>query len=314
MNYRKISAVIATVGILAGSLAPLSASALSTATMSLTGSSNKTGSFAVTVYENTGADTVTGGSVVLDFSGPVTGVSYDYSVGPFTCLTPSGAHNVCGTVTGTQPIAKVLFTITKPATVTASVDAASYLKNVTGTTVSSFVISRGSASFTYSAPATTGSTSSKPKSGSSKPTSKPPVVSTGSSSNQSGSNSTGSTTSTSSNSSKKSKTNSSHGTKSTASAIKGSSTTHKATVNVPMPKTTKTRHTGLVTSTVLVLAILVAAAYWFFFQKRTVTAPAKVYKLDTDAKSKSKAKSAVKSTRTNAKTTQAKSKSGAAKK
>lgn len=153
MNYTKLASFVSGISLLAASLVPMSVSALSQATMTLSGSSNTTGSFAVTVYENTGSDTVTGANVTLDFSGSVSNVSYDYSVGPFTATTPSGAHNAYGTVTGTQPVATVRFNITSPSTVTATVSTASYLKHVDGTTIENFTISRGSANFTYNAPA-----------------------------------------------------------------------------------------------------------------------------------------------------------------
>jgi hypothetical protein len=168
MNYKKFATIASGISILAASFAPLSASALSNAAMTLSGDSNTNGNFAVTVYEDTGADTVTGANVVLNFSSAVSNVSYDYSVGPFVATTPSGAHNAYGTVTGSQPVAVVRFTVASPATVTASVSSASYLKHVDGTTIANFVINGGSADFTYTAPAATsqpapaaGSTSSK---------------------------------------------------------------------------------------------------------------------------------------------------------
>lgn len=152
---KKVTTLISGAVIAIAMLAPISVHALSTATMSLAGSSNTNGTFAVTVYENTGSDTVTSANVSLDFSAPVSNVSYDYSVGPFVATTPSGAHNAYGTVTGQQPVALVRFTVSSPMTVTATVGAASYLKHADTTTgsIESFNISRGSADFTYSAPA-----------------------------------------------------------------------------------------------------------------------------------------------------------------
>lgn len=156
MKFSKITSVVAGLTVLAATLAPVQASALSTATMTLTGSTQSNGTFAVTVYENTGSDTVTGAKVEMSFSQAVSNVAYDYSVGPFTAVTPSGAHNAYGTVTGTNPVARVSFTLATPGTVTASVNANSYLKHASDTSVENFVINRGSADFTYTAPATGG--------------------------------------------------------------------------------------------------------------------------------------------------------------
>ena len=154
MNYRKLTLLVIGANILVGSLLSVSVSALS-ATVSLSGASNNTGSFAVTIYEDTGTNPVTGANVVLDFSTSVSNVTYDYSVGPFTATTPSGMHDAYGTVTGMQPVAIAHFTLPHPATVTAAVDQASYLKyyDSSSASVQSYVLTRGSADFIYTAPA-----------------------------------------------------------------------------------------------------------------------------------------------------------------
>jgi hypothetical protein len=156
MKFSKITSVVAGLTVLAATLAPVQASALSQATMTLSGASQSNGTFAVTVYENTGSDTVTGAKVEMSFSQAVSNIAYDYSVGPFTAVTPSGAHNAYGTVTGTNPVARVSFTLANPGTVTASVNANSYLKHAGDTSVENFAITRGSADFTYTAPVTGG--------------------------------------------------------------------------------------------------------------------------------------------------------------
>jgi|GEM_PF-2208790 len=156
MKFSKITSVVAGLTVLAATLAPVQASALSTATMTLSGATQSNGNFAVTVYEDTGSDTVTGAKVEMSFSQAVSNVAYDYSVGPFTAVTPSGAHNAYGTVTGTNPVARVSFTLANPGTVTASVNANSYLKHASDTSVENFAINRGSADFTYSSPVSGG--------------------------------------------------------------------------------------------------------------------------------------------------------------
>lgn len=152
MTYKKLVSFVAGLAVLVASIAPASVSALGTASMTLSGATSSNGTFAVTVYENTGSDTVTGANVELSFSQAVTGVSYDYSVGPFTAATPSGGHNAYGTVTGQNPVALVRFTLANPGSVTATVSGGSYLKHAEGTTVESFSINRGNATFTYDAP------------------------------------------------------------------------------------------------------------------------------------------------------------------
>ncbi|HSX34550.1 MAG TPA: hypothetical protein VLF62_02815 [Candidatus Saccharimonadales bacterium] len=156
MKFSKITSVVAGLTVLAATLAPVQASALTTATMTLSGATQSNGSFAVTVFENTGSDTVTGAKVEMSFSQAVSNIAYDYSVGPFTAVTPSGAHNAYGTVTGTNPVARVSFTLATPGTVTASINANSYLKHAGDTSVENFAINRGSADFTYSAPVVSG--------------------------------------------------------------------------------------------------------------------------------------------------------------
>jgi len=153
---KTLSFIASSFAVLAVALAPLQASALSTASMTLAGASQTNGSFSVVVYEDTGSDTVTGANVDLSFSSAVSGVSYDYGVGPFTAVTPSGAHNAYGTVTGSNPVARVSFTLANPGSVTASVSGSSYLKHAGDTSVESFAINRGGASFTYTAPVTGG--------------------------------------------------------------------------------------------------------------------------------------------------------------
>jgi cbb3-type cytochrome oxidase subunit 3 len=155
MKYTKILGLAAGISLVAATFLPVQAHALSTASMTLSGASQSNGSFSVVVYENTGSDTVTGAKVDLTFSQAVSGVSYDYGVGPFTAATPSGAHNAYGTVTGQNPVARVTFALASPGTVTATVADSSYLKRAKddGTGVESFAIDRGSANFTYTAPA-----------------------------------------------------------------------------------------------------------------------------------------------------------------
>lgn len=157
MSFQRISLTIITIAALSTWAALFSQiSAASSASMTLSGSVNTSGKFDVTVYENSGSTTVTGAKVTLTFTGaPVANVSYDYSVGPFTAITPSGEHNSYGTVTGLQPVARVSFTVTKPGTVTATVGADSYLKHVEGIDIVSLTINRGHAAFTYAAPTPT---------------------------------------------------------------------------------------------------------------------------------------------------------------
>ncbi|HSX15289.1 MAG TPA: hypothetical protein VLF40_00695 [Candidatus Saccharimonadales bacterium] len=165
MKTIKFASLVSGATLLAATLAPVSASALSTATISMDGVHSSNGQFSVVVYEDTGADTVTGASLALTFDQPVSNVSYDYSVGPFSAVTPSGAHNAYGTVTGRNALARVSFSIASPGTVIADVSGSSYLKHAGDTTIESFVLNLGEAYFTYDAPApkaasSTGSTAS----------------------------------------------------------------------------------------------------------------------------------------------------------
>jgi len=286
MNYKKLALIASGISLFAASLVPLSASALSTATMTLSGSSNNNGNFAVTVYENTGADTVTGANVVLAFSSAVSNVSYDYTVGPFVATTPSGAHNAYGTVTGQQPVATVHFTVNSPATVTATIDAASYLKHVDGTTISNFVITRGSADFTYTAPATqpsntgsgssTGTSSTTPKNGGTSST-KTGTGSTSTNTSGTGSTSTGTSTSTTGT------------TSNTGSTSNKSNQQNK--YNAPQHRRFTSRHAAAV-STSLIAVLVVALGYLLVLRKRPELAPAKMYKLyATNAAAKKSASS-----------------------
>jgi len=153
MKNFKLASLVSGVTLLAATLAPVSASALSTATISMDGVHSSNGSFSFVVYEDTGSDTVTGANVVLTFDQPVNGLSYDYSVGPFTAATPSGAHNAYGTVTGRNALARVSFSISSPGTVIADVSGSSYLKHADATSVTNFDLNLGEAYFTYDAPA-----------------------------------------------------------------------------------------------------------------------------------------------------------------
>jgi hypothetical protein len=236
--------------------------------MTLSGGSNTNGNFAVTVYENTGADTVTGANVVLAFSSAVSNVSYDYTVGPFVATTPSGAHNAYGTVTGTQPVATVHFTINSPMTVTATVDAASYLKHVDGTTISNFVITRGSADFAYTAPVTP---PSNPGSGSSTGTSTPKSGSTSGTQTNTGSTST----STSSTGSTKTGTSTSTGTTSNT----GSKSTKQTKQTTSQRHHFTGRHVAWVSTSLIALLAVAFGAYWVVLRKRPELATGKAYKL-----------------------------------
>jgi len=150
---KKIASLIAGISLLATTLAPMSASAAS-ATMSLTGATQTNGSFSTVVYENSDGP-VSSVSLVMDFSTAVSGVAYDYSVGPFTTTDPSGGHLSQGSVSGQQAVARVTFTA-PVGTTNASVNtSASYLKGASGTTIVRYTMSPASAAFTYNAPAST---------------------------------------------------------------------------------------------------------------------------------------------------------------
>jgi hypothetical protein len=152
MKSIKIASLVAGISLLAASLLPSTVSAAS-APMSLSGATQTNGTFSTVVYENSDGP-VTSVLLAMSFSQAVSGVSYDYSVGPFTTTDPSGGHLAQGSVTGNQPVARVSFTLANPGAVDASVNAAgSYLKGVSGTSIVYYTISSNTASFTYSAPA-----------------------------------------------------------------------------------------------------------------------------------------------------------------
>jgi hypothetical protein len=153
MKITKILSFVAGVSLLATTLMPMKVSAASVS-LSLSGTTNTDGSFTATVYEDSGSARVTTAKIDLGFSGSVSNVSYDYSVGPFTNPTPSGARATQGYVTGSQPVARVTFKVTAPGTVTTTAGS-SYLKgtNDAGTEVITHSVSGGAATFTYNAPA-----------------------------------------------------------------------------------------------------------------------------------------------------------------
>lgn len=159
MIQRKLFALVISLATLFLSMLPAKALALGTATISLSGATNNNGNFAVTVYENSGVDTVTTAYIKLNFSTNVTNVSYDYSVGPFKNALPSGAYSTNGEVSGLQPVAIVRFRLSNPGSVTATVSDSSFLKHAikdsNGYAIGSenFPLNRGSAVFTYTAPA-----------------------------------------------------------------------------------------------------------------------------------------------------------------
>jgi hypothetical protein len=141
---KTLSILSGTASLLLAGLAPLSASALSTASITMDADTSTNGHFSVVVYEDTGADTVTGANVVLTFNQAVSDVSYDYSVGPFTAVTPSGAHNAYGTVSFTGPVGTTIADVATDS---------SYLKHVEGTTIQNFAFNAGEAYYTYTVPA-----------------------------------------------------------------------------------------------------------------------------------------------------------------
>jgi hypothetical protein len=153
MKITKILSFVAGVSLLATTLMPMKVSAASVS-LSLSGATNTDGSFTATVYEDSGSARVTTAKIDLGFSGSVSNVSYDYSVGPFTNPTPSGARATQGYVTGSQPVARVTFKVANPGTVTTTAGG-SYLKgtNDAGTEVITHSVSGGAATFTYNAPA-----------------------------------------------------------------------------------------------------------------------------------------------------------------
>lgn len=156
MKTNKILSFALGVSLLAAIFTPVQVSAAS-ASLSLSGATNSNGTFSAIVYENSGAARVTTAKISLGFSGAVSNVSYDYSVGPFNNPTPSGAYAVQGYVTGSQAVARVSFKMASPGSVTTSAGG-SFLKgtNDEGTQVITHSISGGNATFTYSAPVSNG--------------------------------------------------------------------------------------------------------------------------------------------------------------
>jgi hypothetical protein len=269
MNYRKLLSITSGIAVLAASTLPMNASALSTASMTLSGNSNGTGNFMATIYENTGADTVTTAYATLDFSSAVSNVSYDYSVGPFVNALPSGAHSTYGDVSGQNAVATVHFTVASPTGVTATVSASSYLKHAdrdsngiaTGVT-ENFIISRGSANFVYNAPVVT--TPSAPTKSSTTATSSTP----------SSSSTTTPTTSS------KTSTSSTAIPASTSTTTSTSSSKNSKQTPTAKAKDIKSNHTSFVASTISALAIVAVAVYWLVIRKRVELKPmAAVYKL-----------------------------------
>lgn len=254
MKNVKLASIISGVGLLIASLAPISASALSVGSMTMEGAYSSDGHFSVIVYENTGADTVTGAAVQLTFSQPVTNVSYDYSVGPFTAVDYSGAHNALGAVSGRNALARVNFTLPNPGTVIADVSASgSYLWHVEGASVQDIAFEKGEAHFTYTAPA--------PQ----QPAAAPTTTSSTSSNASASSSATASPAPTPTD---------------TPAALSTATDDHK-NKQEDAAKVAKKSHVGVISSTVSVLLVLAAAAaYWLLIHKRTEVAPAaKTYKL-----------------------------------
>lgn len=239
---KTLSVLTGTTSLLLAGLAPLSASALSTASITMDAATSTDGHFSVVVYEDTGADTVTGANLVLAFNQAVTDVSYDYSVGPFTAVTPSGAHNAYGTVTGRNALARVSFTGPVGTTIADVSTDSSYLKHVDGTTIQNFVFTAGEAYYTYTPPAPVQRAVAPAAAPVAAPTT-PAVTDTPASISSD----------------------------STKQDVKGTQTTTKPA---------KTSHVGLVSSTVALIVLAAAAAYWLLIHRRTATEGAKAYKLD----------------------------------
>lgn len=258
MKNVKIASIVSGVSLLIASLAPISASALSVGSMTMDGAFSDNGHFSVIVYEDTGADTVTGAAVNLTFNQPVTGVSYDYSVGPFTAVDYSGAHNALGSVSGRNALARVSFTLANPGTVVADVAASgSYLWHVEGASVQDIAFEKGEAYFTYNAPAPQEAT---PKAASS--TASNTAAPSSSNSTPTAPTDTPAALATTSDSTKK----------------------HSDTT-----KEVKDSHVGLVTTLTALLVVVAAAIYWLFIRKRAEVAPVKAYKL-AEAATTTKAK------------------------
>jgi hypothetical protein len=246
---KSLSILSGTASLLLAGLFPLSASALSTASITMDADTSTNGHFSVVVYEDTGADTVTGANLVLAFNQDVTDVSYDYSVGPFTAVTPSGAHNAYGTVTGRNALARVSFTAPVGTTIADVSTDSSYLKHVEGTTIQNFVFTAGEAYYTYTVPAPVQRTAAPAAT----PVATTPAVSD------------------------------------TPASISSDSTKQDVKGTQTATKPAKTSHVGLVSSSIVLVVLAAAAAYWLLIHKRTATEGAKAYKLDAaTAASKSK--------------------------
>jgi hypothetical protein len=246
---KTLSILSGTASLLLAGLAPLSASALSTASITMDADTSTNGHFSVVVYEDTGADTVTGANVVLTFNQAVSDVSYDYSVGPFTAVTPSGAHNAYGTVTGRNALARVSFTGPVGTTIADVATDSSYLKHVEGTTIQNFAFNAGEAYYTYTVPAPVQRAAATP-------VATAPAVTTPAVTDTPASISSAKT----------------------AQDVKG--------VQASTTKPTKSSHVGLVSSTVVLVVLAAAAAYWLLIHRRPATEGAKAYKLDAATKSK----------------------------
>lgn len=265
MNFKKITAVVIIAAFLASSLFANSVSALSEATISLSGATNQNGNFSVVVYGNTNTDTVTIASVALDFSPQVNIVSYDYSVGPFKGQTPSGAHYSTGAVAGTQAIARVTFTVANPSTVTATVSSSSFLKHAESTgATENFAINRGSATFTYSAPQQNNTPS---------PT-VPPTSTTSSTANNEGKSTRPSTSvsgiSTDAVTSEQGTTsNNETPAEKNTSEVMGAKDTTKLTSESQAD--TAKASTGIVWKALLIVTAIVALATYFFVKSRTLS-------------------------------------------
>jgi hypothetical protein len=282
MKYIKITSVATGILALAATLMPGVASAASAA-MSLSGATQANGTFSTVVYENADGP-VSSVKLALNFSTAVTNVNYDYSVGPFIATDPDGYHLSQGTQTGAQAIARVSFTLTNPGTVTASVNtASSFVKgtNAEKTAVVYYTVGAANANFTYTAPVSNPSTGGT---GSTNNTSTGTKNSTGSASSAPGttggsnpsSNKTSNNISNHTNNATTAPTTPSNDKKDTASSKHQSRNGHEI----------KSRHTGLVTSSIAAFVVLAAAVYWLVIRKRaTVTAAPVAYKRNgSDAK------------------------------
>jgi hypothetical protein len=280
MKSIKIASVITGVSLLAATLMPGVASAASAA-MSLTGATQTNGSFSTVVYENADGP-VSSVNLALNFSTAVSNVNYDYSVGPFTATDPSGYHLSQGAQTTAEPVARVTFTLASPGTVTASINTASSVvkgTNADKTAVVNYTVGAASAGFTYTAPAASNPVTTTPGS----TTTTTPTA--GSSKAATTSTSSSSTTATSGS---KSSTTTPATTSDTATAATSTTKKQAAKKTTGKPKQIKSHHTGLVTSSLAALVVVLAGVYWLVIRKRIEVAPvAAPYKLaGTSSKSK----------------------------